>query len=162
MYNTNPYIGMIATAIQIDEDGFYVNDHSDVQIIVDISNKEITTISMRKQDAIDNPIVYKDNQATIDGEKYCLVFDQNNSLELTLKAIGSKPELLSFQGVHNAIMEQYAELAKSFQLTPNELKLFELLHQTNVKRFSVRIKPKKIAETQSKAKVVTKEVSDGK
>lgn len=163
MHTTNPYVGMIATAIQIDEDGFYINEHSDVQIIVAISrNNEITTVSMRKPDAIEHPIVYKDNKAIIDDATYQLVFDQNNSLELTLKAIESKPELLSFEDIHKTVMEQYTDLATNVQLTPNELKVFELLHQANLKRFSIRMKPKKTTETQPKAKTIKKETIDAK
>ena len=162
MHTTNPYVGMIATAIQIDEDGFYVNENSDVQIIVSIVNNEITTVSMRKPDAINHPAVYKNNETTIDGQTYRLVFDQNNSSELTLKAIESKPELLSFEDVHQAILNQYSELATSFQLTPNELKIFELLHQANLKRFSIRIKTKKTATSQTKSKTATKDVTDTK
>ena len=157
MTATNPYIGMIVTAIEIDKDGFYINEKSDVQIIIGIDGDEITTVSMKDPDGINHQNVYVSHETVIDGSTWRLIFDQNNSPELTLKAINSKPELLAFKGIQKSIMEQYIELAKAFQLTPNEMKVFELLHQANIKRFSVRFKPQETMPTQSK-KTTTKEI----
>lgn len=159
MYSNNKYAGMLVTAIQVDADGFYVNDKADVQIIVATDNKTTTTVSMRQPDAIHNPIVYTNDQADVNGETYRLVFDQNNSLELTLKAIESKPELLLFADIRKSIMDHYTELANLQQLTPNQLKIFDLLHQANLKRFTVRTKAPATPNTTTRVKtpVATKE-----
>ena len=158
MHTTKPYVGMIVTAIEIDSDGFYITENSDVQIIVSISSDKTTTVSMKKPDGVEHPITYVSHETLVDNKTLRLVFDQNNSPELTLKALESKPELLAYPEIQAAVMEQYMDLAKSFQLTPNELKVFELLHQANIKRFSVRFKPSFKAETtQVKTKTAPKQ-----
>ena len=86
--NLTTNIGMLVTAIEIDNDGFYNNENTDVQIIVAENKDTITTISMKNNTG---EITYKSNEAEIDGVKYKLIFDQNNNQELTLKAIDSKP-----------------------------------------------------------------------
>ena len=158
MHTTKPYIGMIATAIEVDADGFYITENSDVQIIVDIDGDKITTVSMKNPDGINHPTTYVSHETSIDDSTWRLIFDQNNSPELTLKAITSKSELLAFKGIQTSIMDQYIELAKSFQLTPNEMKILESLHQAILKRFSVRFKPSFKAETtQVKTKTAPKQ-----
>ena len=154
MNTTQPYIGMIATAIEVDADGFYITENSDVQIIVDINGNKITTVSMKNPDGINHPTTYVSHETSIDDSTWRLIFDQNNSPELTLKAITSKSELLAFKGIQTSIMEQYIELAISFQLTPNEMKVLESLHQAILKRFSVRTQVKtKTAPKQTKTEV---------
>lgn len=153
---TTPYVGMIVTAIEVDADGFYNAENADVQIITDISGKTITTISMKDPDGVNKPFKFVDNTSTTGDTTYYLVFDQNNSPELTLKAIGSKPELLRFPGIQTMVTDQYMALATAFQVTPNELKLLNSFHEAIVKRFSVRFKPKTETETAVKPAKLTK------
>lgn len=138
--NLTTTIGMLVTAIEIDNDGFYNNENTDVQIVVAENKDTITTISMKNNMG---EITYKSNETKIDDVKYKLVFDQNNSQELTLKAIDSKPELLTYPSIQAMLTEKYSELTQNEQLTPNELKIFNLIHQAQVKRFSLKQKTKK-------------------
>lgn len=138
--NLTTNIGMLVTAIEIDDQGFYNNENIDVQIIVAENKNTITTISMKNNTG---EITYKSNETKIDGVKYKLIFDQNNNQELTLKAIDSKPELLTYQSIQAMLTEKYSELTQNEQLTPNELKIFNLIHQAQIKRFSLKQKTKK-------------------
>ena len=138
--NLTTKIGMLVTAIEIDDQGFYNNENIDVQIIVAENKNTITTISMKNNTG---EITYKSNETKIDGVKYKLIFDQNNNQELTLKAIDSKPELLTYQSIQAMLTEKYSELTQNEQLTPNELKIFNLIHQAQIKRFSLKQKTKK-------------------
>ena len=79
--NLTTNIGMLVTAIEIDNDGFYNNENTDVQIIVAENKDTITTISMKNNTG---EITYKSNETEIDGVKYKLIFDQNNNQELTI------------------------------------------------------------------------------
>ena len=147
--NLTTNIGMLVTAIEIDNDGFYNNENTDVQIIVAENKDTITTISMKNNTG---EITYKSNETEIDGVKYKLIFDQNNNQELTIKAIDSKPELLTYPSIQAMLTEKYSELTKNDQLSPNELKIFNLIHQTQVKRFSLKQKTKKTKDSSIKTK----------
>lgn len=147
--NLTTNIGMLVTAIEIDNDGFYNNENTDVQIIVTENKDTITTISMKNNTG---EITYESNETEIDGVKYKLIFDQNNNQELTLKAIDSKPELLTYPSIQAMLTEKYSELTKNDQLSPNELKIFNLIHQTQVKRFSLKQKTKKTKDSSIKTK----------
>lgn len=138
--NLTTNIGMLVTSIEIDDESFYNNENIDVQIIVAENKNTITTISMKNNTG---DITYKSNETEIDGVKYKLIFDQNNNQELTLKAIDSKPELLTYPSIQAMLTEKYSELTQNEQLTPNELKIFNLIHQAQVKRFSLKQKTKK-------------------
>ena len=138
--NLTTNIGMLVTAIEIDDEGFYNNENIDIQIIVAENKATITTISMKNNTG---EITYKSNETKIDGVKYKLIFDQNNNQELTLKAIDSKPELLTYPSIQAMLTEKYSELTQNEQLTPNELKIFNLIHQAQIKRFSLKQKTKK-------------------
>ena len=50
------------------------------------------------------------------------------------------------------LTEKYSELTKNDQLSPNELKIFNLIHQTQVKRFSLKQKTKKTKDSSIKTK----------
>lgn len=100
--NLTTTIGMLVTAIEIDNDGFYNNENTDVQIVVAENKDTITTISMKNNMG---EITYKSNETKIDDVKYKLVFDQNNSQELTLKAIDSKPELLTYPSIQKCLRQ---------------------------------------------------------
>lgn len=146
-----PHVGMIVTSIGIDASGFYT-DQTDTQIIVDTpDDNTIVTISMKQPDGVNHPITYVSHETSIDGQAHRLIFDQNNSLDLTFKAIDSKPELLTYKGFQQALLAQYVDLAQSFQLTPNELKLLNSLHETIMRRFSVKFVPPTIETTVPKA-----------
>ena len=138
--NLTTNIGMLVTSIEIDDEGFYNNENIDIQIIVAENKATITTISMKNNTG---EITYKSNETKIDGVKYKLIFDQNNNQELTLKAIDSKPELLTYPSIQAMLTEKYSELTQNEQLTPNELKIFNLIHQAQIKRFSLKQKTKK-------------------
>lgn len=70
--NLTTTIGMLVTAIEIDNDGFYNNENTDVQIVVAENKDTITTISMKNNMG---EIIYKSNETKIDDVKYKLVFD---------------------------------------------------------------------------------------
>lgn len=147
--NLTTNIGMLVTAIEIDNDGFYNNENTDVQIIVAENKDTITTISMKNNTG---EITYKSNETKIDDVKYKLVFDQNNSQELTLKAIDSKPELLTYPSIQKMLTTKYLELIQNEQLSPNELKIFNSIHQAQEKRFSLKQKTKKPKDSSIKMK----------
>lgn len=152
---TTPQAGMLVTAIQIDDDGFY-GAESNVQIIVKVDKNQITTISMNDPEGINKPITYTDGATTIDNKKYEIVFDQNNSFDLMFKAINTKPELLRFEDIESYLVQNYTRLATSKQLTPTELKLFESIHEMLKKRFSIKFQAPKLIHTASAT--TTKEV----
>lgn len=127
--NLTTNIGMLVTAIEIDNEGFYNNENIDVQIIVAENKDTITTISMKNNTG---EITYKSNETEIDSVKYKLIFDQNNN-----------QELLTYPSIQAMLTEKYSELTQNDQLSPNELKIFNLIHQTQVKRFSLKQKTKK-------------------
>lgn len=78
MHTTQPYIGMIATAIEADADGFYITENSDVQIIVDIIGDKSQRCRW-KSDGINHPTTYVSHETSIDDSTWRLIFDQNNS-----------------------------------------------------------------------------------